>query len=296
MHHLQLRTRPGRDPAGPTDQRLALAAAGDGDHDALTGLPGVGDLLLRAVATQRHVDLVCQPQQRELAQRRQIAGAEVVAQRGVHPVGRVDVAVRHAAAQRFRSYVGEFDLPGAAHHLVRHGFLLPHAGDRLHHIVEALQVLHVHRRQHVDPGLKQFVDVLPPLFVAGAGRVGVREFVDDGDRGFALQHGIDVHLGQFDPAVAEAPARQHLQPVEQRGGLGSAVVLDEANHHVRTALDPTVRLVEHRVGLADPWRRTEVDPQLAASSSFLRHASSLLRTVVISGCHRRVPGPISTYS
>ena len=50
-------------------------AAGDGDDDALAGLPGVGDLVVGAVLGQRGVDLVGEPQQRQLAQRGEVAAA-----------------------------------------------------------------------------------------------------------------------------------------------------------------------------------------------------------------------------
>ena len=45
-----------------------------------------------------------------------------------------------------------------------------------------------------------------------------------------------------------------------RGGVRSAVGLDEADDDVGAALGAAVALAEHRVGLADPGGRTEVDP------------------------------------
>jgi len=131
-------------------------------------------VLLRAVPLQRHVHFVGHPQQRQLAQRHQVHRLEVVRQRGVHLRRGVDVAVRHPPAQRLRSDVHQLDLLGAAHPLVRHSLPLPHPGDGLHYVVERLKVLHVHRGQHVDAGGQQLVDVLPPLGVARARRVGVR--------------------------------------------------------------------------------------------------------------------------
>ena len=75
-----------------------------------------------AVVEQRVVDPVGDPEQRELAQRGEVAGAEVVAERGVDPLGGVDVAVRHPAAERLGRHVDELDLVGAPHDRV---------GDRL---------------------------------------------------------------------------------------------------------------------------------------------------------------------
>ena len=79
VHDHQLGARLRCDPRRPAHQRLRLRAAGDGDDDALAGLPGVGDVVVGAVLGERGVDLVGQPQQRELAQRGQVAAPEVVA-------------------------------------------------------------------------------------------------------------------------------------------------------------------------------------------------------------------------
>ena len=160
--------RPGGDPGRPPDQRVALRAAGQRDHDPLAGLPGARDAVLGPVALQPLVDLVGQPEQGQLAQRGQVAGPEVVGQRRVDLLGRVDVAVRHPAAQRLGGHVDELDLLGGAGHRVRHGLPLRHAGDLLHHVVQRLQVLDVQRGDHVDPGVQQVLDVLPALGVAAS--------------------------------------------------------------------------------------------------------------------------------
>ena len=73
-----------------------------------------------AVAVELVVDLVGQPQQRQLPQRGEVADPEVVGQGGVDLLGPVDVAVRHPAAQRLGRHVDELDLVGASDHLVGH--------------------------------------------------------------------------------------------------------------------------------------------------------------------------------
>ena len=154
--------------------------------------------MLGAVPVQALLDPVGDPEQRQLAQRGEVALPEVVAQRGVDPFGRVDVPVRHPPAQRLRGHVDQFDLFGGPDHLVRHGLGLLDAGDRGDHVVEGFQVLDVHRGDHVDAGVQQLFDVLPPLVVRGAGGVGVRQFVDQRDLRVPGQHGVGVHLGEFD--------------------------------------------------------------------------------------------------
>ena len=241
-------------PSGP---------AGEGDHDPLPGLPDLVDAVLVLVLQQPLVHPVGDPQQRQLAQRRQVPDAEVVGQRGVDLLRLVDVAVGHAPAQRLRGLVDQFDLVGGAHDLVRDGLALRHAGDLGDGVVEGFQVLHVHRGDDVDPGGEQFLDVLPALGVAGAGDVGVRELVDDRDLGVPGQHRVDVHLGERGAAVGDGLAGDDLQPVEHRLGVRPVVGLHEPDHHVGAAFGAPLGLVQHVVGLADARCGAQVDPQFA---------------------------------
>ncbi len=128
--------RAGRDAGGAADERVALVAAGERHDHALLGLPGGGDVLGLAVLLQLVLDLVGQPQQGDLAQCGEVADAEVVREGRVHLLGRVDVAVDHAAAQRLGGDVGEFDLVGAAHDFIGDGLALRHAGDLGDDVVE----------------------------------------------------------------------------------------------------------------------------------------------------------------
>ena len=75
----------GGHPGGAADERAALGAAGEADDDALAGLPGGADVVLAAVLLEVLVDPVGDPEQGQLAQRGEVAGAEVVGQ------GRVDL-------------------------------------------------------------------------------------------------------------------------------------------------------------------------------------------------------------
>ena len=79
------------------------------------------------VLEQFVVDAVGHPQQGELAKRGEVADAEVVAQRGVDTLTRVDVAVDDPSTQCLGSHVDEFDLVGATHDVVGDGLALFHA-------------------------------------------------------------------------------------------------------------------------------------------------------------------------
>ncbi|BFO16015.1 hypothetical protein SHKM778_24030 [Streptomyces sp. KM77-8] len=166
--------------------------------------------MLAAVALEVRVDPVRHPEQRQLPEGGEVAGAEVVGEGGVDLVRLVDVAVRHAAAQRLGGHVDEFDLLGPPYDLVRYGVPLPYAGDRLHYVAQRLQVLDVDGGEHVDAGGEEFLHVLPASGVAGAGGVGVGELVDQRDLGAAGEDGVEVHL-----PVLGLPRRHLFEPVQQ---------------------------------------------------------------------------------
>ena len=181
MHADEVALRALRDPCGSPDQALAVGRAGQRDEDALAGLPRLGDAVLRPVVREGLVDAVADPGERELAEGRQVAGPEVVRERGVDALGGVDVAAGEAVAERDRGEVDELDLVGAPHDLVGDRLALLDAGDLLDDVVQRLEVLHVHRRDDRDPGRQQLLHVLPALLVARSRRVRVRELVDERD-------------------------------------------------------------------------------------------------------------------
>lgn len=254
----------GGHPGGAADERAALRSPGQSDDDALARLPGRADVVFAAVLLEVLVDPVGDPQERQLAQGGEVAGAEVVGQGGVDLVGLVDVAVGHAAPQRLGRHVDEFDLVRTPGDLVGDGLLLPHPGYRLHDVTQGLQVLDVDGGDHVDAGLEEFLDVLPALGVAGAGHVGVGEFVHERHGGRPVQDGVDVHLREDGRAVLDVAAPDLLQAVQQHLRARPVVVLHERDDAVRAPLHPAVGLGQHRVRLADAGCRTQVDPKLAA--------------------------------
>ncbi len=258
-------SQPGRDPRAASQQCLALRSPGEGNHDPLPGGPGPGDAVGGPVALQTGVHLVGQPEQGELPQRGQVPDPEVVGQRGVHLLGLVDIAVGHPAAQRLGRHVDELDLVGSADDLVGHGLALDDAGDRRHHVVERFEVLDVDRRDHVHAGVEQDADVLPALLVAGAGGIGVGEFVHQGDVGVAGKDRIKVHLLQHCVLVGDRTPGNHLQTLKEGGGVRAAMGLAEADDHVRAPLGPAMTLVEHGDGLAHTRGCPEVDPKPAAT-------------------------------
>ena len=86
-------------------------------------------------------------------------------------------------------------------------------------------MLHVDRREHVDPGLEHVAHVLVALLVLDARRVGVGELVDQAQLGFAREHRRQVHLLQRPAAILEPPAGDHLKALGLRHRLRAPVGL-----------------------------------------------------------------------
>ena len=168
VHRDEVALRPLRHARGAPDEPVAVGGAGERDEHPLARLPRALDPVDAPVLVEGLVDAVGDPQQRELPQRAEVPCPEVVAERGVDPLRRIDVPVGHAPAERLRAHVDELDLVGAPGDLVRDRLALGDPRDPLHDVVERLEVLDVQRRDDGDAGVEQLVDVLPALLVARA--------------------------------------------------------------------------------------------------------------------------------
>ena len=93
-------------------------------------------------------------------------------------------------------------------------------------------------------------------------------------------------VGAYGAAMFHLPARHHLEAAQLSCGLHPAVRLDDAHHHVGIALRAAVTFVQHREGLADPRRGTQVDAQRPASHD----GQSARTTAIMRVPGRRVPG------
>ena len=262
--HVQLRGQAG---AGAHDL-LAVFPRSDAGQQRLAVGPHRLHRALAPVGLHLVVDAIGGAAQRQLAQREQVALAEEVRHRPLGLLRQVDLAGTQARQQLVGRQVDDDHLVGLVEEPIGHGLPDTDAGDAADDVVQALQVLHVHRRPDVDTRVEQFLDVLPAFRVARARRVAVRQFVQQHQAVVVVraegQRGIEVELLQHAVAVGHGLQRQARQVARHDLGLGAAVGLDEA-HHQRRALGPgRPRGGQHRVGLADAGGGTEEDLQPAA--------------------------------
>ena len=143
--------------------------------------------------------------QGDFPQQLQILPREEVVHRGFGALGAVDLSLLEAAQQLVRLDVDEPHFVRAVKEGIRNGLLHLDLGDVLHHVVETLQVLHVHGGVHVDPGGKQLLHILKALFIAHARGIRVRQFVDQDELGVPLDRLVQVELLKLD-----VPVRDHL--------------------------------------------------------------------------------------
>ena len=166
--------------------------------------------------------------------------------------------------QLVRRQVDQLHLVRVVEHAVGDGLPDADIGDLADDVVQALEMLDVHRRVDVDAGVKQLVDVLPALGVTRTRSVGVGELVENDQPRLAGERRVQVELLQLDAAIRDAAARQDFEPLDQCGGFLAPMGLHQADCHVDAVSVLLARAEQHRVGLADAGAGAEEDLELAA--------------------------------
>ena len=253
------------DPRGPADQVLAAGRAGERDDDPLARLPRGRDAVVLHVALEASSTLSATQSSASSRSAREVAGPEVVGERGVDLLRRVDVAVRHAPPERLRRHVDELDLVGARGRRRR-------AASRAActPVMRSTTSLSdsrcwmLTRRDHVDAGVEQLLDVLPALLVAASrarwcGRARRRARPAAGGRGSRRCPSPRTRCRGTRPSLRGTTSRSPICSAVRRAAVG----LDEADDDVGAAVVAAATLVEHRERLADAGRGAEVDPKRA---------------------------------
>ena len=207
---------PGRMQAVGEALGIAYEARGarilaDADHDALARGPGSGNRVGLHVDEQLLIDPLGGAPQRQLAQRGEIAGREIMLQRAFGLLWDVNLAFLQALDQIVRRKVDQLDGVGTVEHGIRYGLAHPDMGDLRDDVVEALDVLDVDGRIDVDAMRQQFLDVEIALGVTGARRIGVGEFIDQRKLRAACNQRVDVHLLERLVAVGYPLSRQDFE-------------------------------------------------------------------------------------
>ena len=260
------RVQPVRQALGVAHQPGRPRVLADAYQDALARRPRALDGMLLHVGEQLFVHPIGRAPQRQFAQRGQVGGREEVLERALGLLGDVDLAFLQTLDQIVRRQIDQLDRIGAVEDPVGNGLAHAHAGDLRNDVVQALDVLNVDGGIDVDAAVEQLLDIQVALGMPAAGRIGVRELVDQHDLRLARDDGVEIHLLEPLAPVLDAPARNDLEPVQQRFGFLAAVRLHDADDDVVAVLAPGAGRLQHGVGLADAGRGADEDPQLAGAA------------------------------
>ena len=142
---------------------------------------------------------------------------------------------------------------------VGHRLGLGDAGDLGHHVVQALQVLHAHRREDVDAVRRA------PRRRRSSASDGARPagWSARGRRSAARRGGARARASR-----SSSPGRggSTSKPAASAASSSCAVHVEHADHHVAPGLLHAARRGEHRVGLAGAGKGAEEDLELAAAA------------------------------
>ena len=119
-------------------------------------------------------------------------------------------------------------------------------------------MLHVEGADDVDAVGEDFQNVLVAFFPLRAGRVGVRQFVHQGDLGSATDQGFHIHFGKSRSALTDAQGRQGFDAFQKGQGVGPLVRLNIGGHHVKALPQQIVGLLKHGAGLAHARRIAQI--------------------------------------
>ena len=166
---------------------------------------------------------------------------------GVQLVGGVRVGVRPGRR------VHDDEFVGAAHEVLRDGLGRRTADHLADEVLLLGDVLEADRRQDRDARLEHFLDVLVAPGVSGAGRVVVRQPVDQAHARPALEQRVHVE----DRDAVDLAQGNPLEVVDHARRVGRHVGLKGRHDDVLSPLVPPPPLVEEPERLAHPWRVPE---------------------------------------
>src|SRR5580704_14055710 len=149
------------------------------------------------------------------------------------------------------------------HHPVRDGLANLDSRDVQDLVVQALQMLDVHRGQDVDACVEQNINELTTLRSLRA-YVGVRKFIHQADLRMPGENRVRVHLLENRPTIIDPLPRNRFQAFRLGNGVLARVRLEVADYYVHAALFELLAFLQHLVRLADARRVAHEDFELAA--------------------------------
>src|SRR5207244_11626726 len=117
--------------------------------------------------------------------------------------------------QIFGREIDDLEIVGLVEDAVGHRLAHPYPGDLGNDVVQAVDMLDIQRRENIDTGGDQLLDVEIALGVSAAGGVGVGEFVDKNELRLALEDSVEIHFGQQVTLVPDLLPRYRFKTFEK---------------------------------------------------------------------------------
>src|SRR3984893_4556237 len=136
----------------------------DAAEQRCLGFPDALDGLVGAIGLNVIFDTIGGAAQLKLAQSHEVALAEEISRSPFDLLRHVDLARLEACQQLVGRNVEQAAIAGPAEKRTGDGFPHADAGDAANDVVQALQMLDVERRKHVDSDIQQLADVLTTVW------------------------------------------------------------------------------------------------------------------------------------
>ena len=258
------RTEAVSEARGIAHQRSAAGMIVDADKHPVASRPGTRYGMRLHMGQQLLVNPLCRAAKRELTKGRQVSGRKIVLDRPLRRVRHIDLAVMQPFDQVIGRQVDDLYIVGAIDDRIGNRFAYADTGDLGDDVVQAFDMLDVERRIDVDAAREQFLHIHIAFGMTAAGRVGMRQFVDQDETGTPRNDGVNVHFIENAALVVDRPTRHHLQAIDQRLGFLAAVSLDDADDDIDPVGFARMGRGQHFKGLADTGRCTQKNFQAAA--------------------------------
>ncbi len=252
IHRMPDAPQPGRQPGGGADQLFAAGVMADAQQNGVAGMPDFFLALTVAPGAHLLIDPIGGTAQRQLAQGDEVALAKEVLDGPLGLAADIDFSLIEPLTQIVGGQVHQHHIVGGVEKRIRDGFANLHAGDAADDIVQALEVLDVNGGKYVNAGFQQLFDVLPAFRMTRAGRVAVRQLIDQNQRRATGQRAVKVKLLYVAPAVGKAALGQGTEPLKHCGRLFASVGFRHANQNIQPLGAQPLRFRQHRPGFTDP--------------------------------------------
>ena len=118
-------------------------------------------------------------------------------------------------------------------------------------------MLYIYRRVNINPIVKQLIYILVPLLMAASFSIGMRQFIDENQLRLSRYGAVEIKFVQNHIPMPDLLCGNHLQTVQQLGGLWTRMRFHITGHHVDSPPSCRVSGFQHGISLSYPGRISE---------------------------------------